>query len=52
MDLTATATSELLKLNRKTVNNYFTEFRKLILENIKKSLEYLNLTKAISEPKE
>jgi len=27
MDLTATATSELLKLNRKTVNNYFTEFR-------------------------
>lgn len=33
MDLTATATSELLKLNRKTINNYFTEFRKLILEN-------------------
>lgn len=31
MDLTATATSELLKLNRKTVNNYFTEFRELIL---------------------
>ncbi len=33
MDLTATATSELLKLNRKTINNYFTEFRELILEN-------------------
>ena len=33
MDLTATATSELLKLNRKTVNNYFTEFRELILED-------------------
>ena len=31
MDLTDTATSELLKLNRKTVNNYFTEFRELIL---------------------
>ena len=33
MDLTATATSELLKLNRKTINNYFTEFRELILED-------------------
>ncbi len=33
MDLTATATSELLKLNRKTVNNYFTGFRELILED-------------------
>ena len=33
MDLTATATSDLLKLNRKTINNYFTEFRELILEN-------------------
>ena len=33
MDLTATATSELLKLNSKTVNNYFTEFRELILED-------------------
>ena len=33
MDLTATTTSELLKLNRKTVNNYFTEFRELILED-------------------
>ncbi len=33
MDLTATATNELLKLNRKTVNNYFTEFRELILED-------------------
>ena len=33
MDLTATATRELLKLNRKTVNNYFTEFRELILED-------------------
>ena len=33
MDLTAAATSELLKLNRKTVNNYFTEFRELILED-------------------
>ncbi len=33
MDLTDTATSELLKLNRKTVNNYFTEFRELILED-------------------
>ena len=32
MDLTATATSELLKINRKTINNYFTEFRELILE--------------------
>ena len=33
MDLTAAATSELLKLNRKTVNNYFTKFRELILED-------------------
>lgn len=32
MDLTATAISELLKINRKTINNYFTEFRELILE--------------------
>ena len=33
MELTVTATSELLKLNRKTVNNYFIEFRELILED-------------------
>ena len=33
MDLTAAATSELLKLNRKTVNNYFIVFRELILED-------------------
>ena len=33
MNLTAAAKSELLKLNRKTVNNYFTEFRELILED-------------------
>lgn len=32
MELTATATSELLKINRKTINNYFTEFREVILE--------------------
>ena len=33
MNLTAAAKSELLKLNRKTVNNYFIEFRELILED-------------------
>ncbi len=33
MDLTATTTSELLGLNRKTVNNYFGEFRELILKD-------------------
>ena len=33
MDLTATATSELLGLNRKTVNKYFNEFRELILKD-------------------
>ena len=33
MDLTATATSELLGLNRKTVNKYFGEFRELILKD-------------------
>ena len=32
MELTAT-TSELLKLNRKSVNNYFTEFSELIIED-------------------
>ncbi len=33
MDLTATATNELLGLNRKTVNNYFGEFREFIFKD-------------------
>lgn len=32
MNLAATATNKLLKINRKTINNYFTEFRELIFE--------------------
>ncbi len=32
MELTGRATSELLKINRKKINNYFTEFRELVLQ--------------------
>ena len=32
-DITATSAAKVLKLNRKTVNNYYNEFRRLILEH-------------------
>lgn len=32
MNLTAMVINELLKINRKTINNYFTEFKELILK--------------------
>ena len=54
-DLTATSASKILKLNRKTVNRYYNEFRQKILE---KSLEEQKLEfgefemKATLEPRE
>ena len=32
-DITASSAAEILKLNRKTVNSYYNEFRRLILEH-------------------
>ncbi len=32
-DITASSVAKLLKLNRKTVNSYYNEFRRLILEH-------------------
>ena len=31
-DITATSAAKILRLNRKTINNYYNEFRKKILE--------------------
>ena len=33
-DITATSAAKILKLNRKTVNNHYNEFRRLILEHL------------------
>ncbi len=32
-DVTASSSAKILKLNRKTVNSYYNEFRRLILEH-------------------
>ena len=32
-DITASSPAKILKLNRKTINNYYNEFRRLILEH-------------------
>ena len=32
-DITVSSAAKILKLNRKTINNYYNEFRRLILEH-------------------
>ena len=32
-DITASSAAKILKLNRKTINSYYNEFRRLILEH-------------------
>lgn len=43
IDIDATKTAELLRLNRKTVNRYFRIFREKIYENQLKEAQYLGL---------